>query len=66
MQTRVADVKAEDARVTALTRIFALENWGEWHFLPYIGIILLLWILSMGDPFPQSHRYTYCGYCFLY
>lgn len=37
----MADVKAEeDAHAIALSRDFALENWGEWHFLPdfFLGV----------------------------
>lgn len=37
----MADVKAEeDARAIALSRDFALENWGEWNFLPefFLGV----------------------------
>lgn len=56
----MADVKARDARVIAVTGVFALENSGEWCLLPDAAIILVLWILAMGDSFPQSHRYAYC------
>lgn len=40
-----------DAPAIALTRISA-ENLGEGHFLIDTGIILLLWIFTMGDLFP--------------
>lgn len=58
----MADVEAEeDAHGIISTRIFALENWGEWHFLPDTGIMLLLWILYSGRS--NTYTFVYC-HCF--
>lgn len=48
---------------------FALENW-EWGgervaFSFLIQELLMIWILTMGNPFPQSNRYSYCWYWFV-
>lgn len=49
----MADVKAEeDARAIALSRDFALENWGEWNFLPEF-------FLSVGGYFCDKIKYFF-------
>lgn len=46
----MADVKAEEeVHVITSTKMFALENWGEWHFLPDIDIIYCFGFSAMGD-----------------
>lgn len=48
--------------VRALSRDLPLKTGSgvvrEWHF--FLIQVLMIWILTMGNPFPQSNRYSYC------
>lgn len=39
---------------------------GWWESgISFLIQVVMIWILTMGNPFPQSNRYSYCWYWFV-